>query len=237
MILPHLSRRHAAEDLDGYAAALDWGLRCVLLIALPAAVGLAVLAEPLVSTLFRYGRFTAEDARMTAVSIQAMSVGVPAFMLSKVLLPAFYARQDTRTPMRIAIRTVIANVLLTGLLVTPLWYRGVPAAHAGIALATALAGALNAWWLWRRLRALGWYRAEPGWPAFLLRVFAACALMAVAVWLLRDALASWLLRDWSWRLAALLALVAAGAAVFAGAALAVGLRPRILHEPRSAAES
>src|SRR5688572_17022022 len=90
VILPHLSRRHAAADLDGYAAALDWGLRCVLLVALPAAVGLAVLAEPLVSTLFRYGRFTSEDARMTAVSIQAMSVGVPAFMLSKVLLPAFY---------------------------------------------------------------------------------------------------------------------------------------------------
>ncbi len=231
VILPHLSRRHAAADATGYAAALDWGMRCVLLVALPAAVGLAVLAEPLVSTLFRYGRFTAEDARMTAISIQTMSLGVPAFMLSKVLLPAFYARQDTRTPMRIAIRTVIANVLFTIALVTPLWHYQVLAAHAGIALATALAGVLNAWWLWRRLRALGWYRPEPGWPAFLLRVLIACLLMAAVVWWSRELLMAWMQRAWSWRLLGLMLLVAIGAACFAAGLWFSGLRPRMLREP------
>ena len=231
VILPHLSRQHAAEDMAGYAAALDWGMRCVLLVALPAAVGLAVLAEPLVSTLFRYGKFTAEDARMTAISIQAMSIGVPAFMLSKVLLPAFYARQDTRTPMRIAIRTVLANVLFTIALVTPLWHYQVLAAHAGIALATALAGVLNAWWLWRRLRTLGWYQPQPGWPLFLLRVLASCALMAACVWWLRESLAPWLLLTWSWRLLGLLILVSIGASCFAAVLWLTGLRPRMLREP------
>jgi putative peptidoglycan lipid II flippase len=231
VILPHLSRRHAAEDMAGYGAALDWGMRCVLLIALPAATGLAVLAEPLVSTLFRHGRFNLDDARMTAISIQAMCIGVPGFMLSKVLLPAFYSRQDTRTPMRIAIRTVIANVLFTILLVTPLWHYQVVAAHAGIALATAFAGLLNAWWLWRRLSALGWYKPQPGWAAFLGRVMLACAAMAVVVWWLRGQVAPWMLRDWEWRLLGSLLLVACGALVFAISLWIVGIRPRMLREP------
>jgi putative peptidoglycan lipid II flippase len=231
VILPHLSRRHAAEDMSGYGAALDWGMRCVLLIALPAATGLAVLAEPLVSTLFRHGRFNHEDARMTAISIQAMCIGVPGFMLSKVLLPAFYARQDTRTPMRIAIRTVVANVVLTVALVTPLWYYEVMAAHAGIALATALAGLLNAWWLWRRLGALGWYRPQAGWAAFLMRVSAACIVMAIGVHWLSEQLAPWMLRDWEWRLLGSLLLVALGAAIFALTLWLLGIRPRMLREP------
>jgi putative peptidoglycan lipid II flippase len=231
VILPHLSRRHAAEDGAGYAAAIDWGMRGVLLVALPAATGLAVLAEPLVTTLFQYGRFNPADAEMTAISIRAMSIGVPAFMLSKILLPAFYSRQDTRTPMRIAIRTVIANVVLTITLVTPLWYLKVPAAHAGIALATGLAGILNAWWLWRSLRQQQLLMAQPGWPVYLLRLLAGCVLMAVVVWLLRDALAPWLLRAWYWRLSAVGVLVTAGAATFAAALLALGLRPAMLREP------
>jgi len=103
VILPHLSGRFAATDSAGFTRALDWGLRQVLLLALPAALGLILLAEPLVATAFQRGEFTSADSRMTALALMAMSLGVPFFMLTKVLAPAFYARQDTRTPMRAAI--------------------------------------------------------------------------------------------------------------------------------------
>ena len=107
---------------------------------------------------------------MTARALTAMSLGIPAFMLSKVLAPAFYARQDTRTPMRIAIRTVAVNVGLTVLLVTPLWWYEVPGAHAGIALATALAGIFHATWMWRALSVQGLFQPQPGWSRFLLQL-------------------------------------------------------------------
>src|SRR5690606_28660633 len=134
VILPHLSGRHAAVDPEGFSRALDWALRLVVLLALPAALGLALLAEPLAVTIFQYGRFGADDARMAALALLMVSVGVPACMASKVLAPAFFARQDPRTPMRIALWTVLANVVLTVAIVTPLWLSDVPAAHTGIAL-------------------------------------------------------------------------------------------------------
>src|SRR3546814_9683619 len=116
------------------------------------------LADPITATVYNYGKFTAFDPHMAAISLSAMSLGVPAFMLSKVLAPAFYARQDMKTPMRAAIITVVANVLLTAGLTAPLWLNEVTGAHGGIALATALAGILNAALLWRFLRRGGLYR-------------------------------------------------------------------------------
>ena len=103
VILPHLSRRHAATDAEGYSAALDWGLRMALLAGVPAGLGLLLLADPITATVYNYGEFSAFDSRMAAISLTLMSVGIPAFMLSKVLSPAFFARQDTKTPMRAAI--------------------------------------------------------------------------------------------------------------------------------------
>ena len=230
VILPHLSRRHAASDPAGYSAALDWGLRLALLLGVPAALGLLLLAEPLTSVVYQGGRFTAHDTRMAAISLAAMCVGIPAFMLSKVLSPAFYARQDTKTPMRAALWTVAANVLLTIVLTTPLWYYKVDGAHGGIALATALAGIFNAWLLWRYLRRAGLLQPQPGWGVFALRLLAGCVAMSAAVLALR-----WWVGDWTaipamWqRTAWLLAAVAAGAATYGVALLATGLRPRHLR--------
>lgn len=231
VILPHLAARFAGQDVTGYARSLDWGLRSVLLIGLPAAVGLAVLAEALCLSLFTYGRFTPDDAAMAAVAIRCMAVGIPAFMLSKILLAAFYARQDTVTPMRVAIATVVANVLLTALLVTPLWYVDHPAAHGGIALATALAGVLNALWLARALHARQILHAEPGWARFLLRIGFACLIMAGALWLGLHMLGSWV--DWSaWRrIGTLAACVGGGGLIFALTLLVSGMRLRHLREP------
>jgi putative peptidoglycan lipid II flippase len=167
---------------------------------------------------------------MAAISLSAMAVGVPAFMLSKVLLPAFYARQDTKTPMRAAIWTVAANVLLTIAITTPLWLNDIEGAHGGIALATALAGIFNAWLLWRYVRRAGLHRAQPGWGVFALRLGVACVAMALAVL----GLAGWIgdfraLEPW-WRVGGLLGVVAAGVVAYVLALLLGGLRPRHLRE-------
>ena len=230
VILPHLSRRHAAEDGAGYSQSLDWGLRMALLAGVPAGLGLLLLAEPITATVYNYGRFTAFDTRMAAVSLTAMSLGVPAFMLTKVLAPAFYARQDTKTPMRAAIWTVVANIVLTIAVTTPLWLNKVAGAHGGIALATALAGVLNAALLWRYLRRRGIFAPQPGWGLYLLRLAGACALMAAVVLTLRVWVGDWtLIEGVAHRVGALVLVIAAGGAAYVVSMLALGLRPRHLR--------
>jgi len=230
VILPHLSRRHADTDAAGYSHALDWGLRLTTLVGMPAALGLALLAEPLSSTLFFRGAFTLHDTEMVAISVMAMSVGVLPFMLTKVLLPAFFARQDARTPMRAAMQTVFFNVGLTVLLVTPLWKAGVVAAHAGIALATALAGIVNALLLWRSLRKAGLYTPEPGWRRLAIQIGSGCILMTLAVLAIRHVAGDWNAMRWLHRLFWLIATVAAGAVAYAAGLLLAGLRPKHLRE-------
>ncbi|QDH70584.1 murein biosynthesis integral membrane protein MurJ [Marilutibacter alkalisoli] len=229
VILPQLSRHHAAKDEDGYSKSLDWGLRVVLLIGVPAALGLALLAEPLTASLFQRGEFTAEDTRMVGVALVAMSAGIPTFMLSKVLLPAFYARQDTRTPMRAAIITVIVNVVLIVVLVTPMWKLGVAEAHVGIAAASAVAGVVNAALLWRWLRRDGVYRPAAGWGRWLFRIVIATLVMTAAVLAVRAHVGTWAALDMAWRWIWLLTAVAAGALAYGGTLALLGLRPRHLR--------
>ncbi len=229
VILPQLSRHFADADAPGYSKSLDWGLRSVMLVGMPAALGLALLSEPLTASLFRYGKFTAEDTRMVSYALTAMSLGIPTFMLSKVLLPAFFARQDTRTPMRAAVITVVANVLLTVVIVTPLWMNNVPAAHAGIALATALAGMLNAALLWRYLRKLGIYEPQPGWGWWMVRIMIGLVAMAASVLAVREYVGSWIALATLWRWLWLLAAVGAGALTYAAVLVMLGLRPRHLR--------
>ena len=112
VILPSLSRHHVTTDREGFSAALDWGLRTALLISVPAMLGLVLLSRPIIVTLFQHGHFTAHDADMTALSLTALSFGLPAFALVKVLAPAFYARQDTRTPVRAGVASMVVNMLL-----------------------------------------------------------------------------------------------------------------------------
>lgn len=230
VILPHLSRRHAASDTAGYSQALDWGLRLSLLLGVPAALGLLLLAVPVSSVVYEGMEFTAHDSRMVAISVAAMSVAIPAFMLSKVLSPAFYARQDSKTPMRAAIWTVLLNVVLTIAFTAPLWYYRVEGAHGGIALATSLAGIANAVLLWRYLRRDGLLQLQPGWGAFLARLAAACALLTAAVLGMRGWMGEWTAIHGFWlRLSWLLAAIAAGAVAYGAGLLLTGLRPRHLR--------
>ncbi|HVF36301.1 MAG TPA: murein biosynthesis integral membrane protein MurJ, partial [Candidatus Saccharimonadia bacterium] len=230
VILPHLSRRHAATDTVGYAQALDWGMRMVLLVALPAAAGLIALAEPINATLYQYGRFTPFDTRMTALSLVAMSIGLPGFMLAKVLAPAFFARQDTRTPVRAALWTVVANLVFGIAIVGPLWWYEVEGAHAGIALATALAGIVNAALLWRYLRRQGIAAPQRGWGRFLAQLAVAVSAMVVVLVVARAQVGPWQQLAPYWRIAHLAWVIGAATATYALALLALGLRPGHLRE-------
>ena len=230
VILPHLSRQHAAQDSKGYNHALDWGLRMVCFIGIPAAVGLVFLAEPVCASLFQYGKFTQQDTRMVSAAVSAMSIGIPAFMLSKVLLPAFYSRHDTKTPMKVAMWTVLVNVLLIALFVSLLQYYGSAFGHVGIALATALAGIFNAAALWWCLGREGVYSPEPGWVKWMLKIAGASVLMGIALLSIRWYVGDWRLLPGFWRLAWLFAAVAAGGSAYLASHWVFGLRLTHLRE-------
>ena len=183
VILPSLSKSHAARSPQEFAATLDRALRWVLLLGVPATLGLILLAEPILITLFQYRAFTAHDADMAALSLMAYAVGLPAFILVKVLAPAFYSREDARTPVRIGIIAMLSNMGFNVLLVAPMVYFGVTGPHAGLALATALSGWQNAAMLYRRLRREGVYAPLAGWGRVLGRIAVAGAAMALLlVW-------------------------------------------------------
>ncbi|MGH8032456.1 MAG: murein biosynthesis integral membrane protein MurJ [Luteimonas sp.] len=246
VILPALSRHHVRTDRAGFSRALDWGLRSTLLIAVPSTLGLMLLAEPLVATLFQYGAFTAFSTRMTALSVLGLSFGLPAFAMVKVLLPAFYARQDTRTPVRAGVASLIANMVISIALLALLYAWWVPDAvkakglfaalaatpglHLALGVASALASYLNLALLWRWLRRDGVYQPLPGWTRYTLRLLVACALMCATV-----------LAGLHWapdftrapvvdRVVWLLSLVAGGAVAYVIGLFAMGLRLRDLRE-------
>ena len=221
VILPKLSRQQARADHDNFSHTLDWGLRLVVLIGLPAAVGLGLLATPVLSTLFQYGEFGAHDTAMAARSLLAYCVGLPAFLLIKILVPGFYSRQDTRTPVKIAIKAMGTNMVLNVLLVFPL-------AHAGLALATSLAAFLNAGLLYRGLRRAGVYRPNPGWRGFGARVLAANLVMAAVLLALLPEAAQWSAWGAMSRGAELALIITAAASSYGLVLWLLGVRPRQL---------
>ena len=182
VILPVLSRSHAEGSAEQFSRTLDVGLRWVLLVGLPAAVGLIILAKPVVSTLFQYDEFQRHDVDMAGLALVAYGLGLPGFMLVKVLAPAFFSRQDTKTPVKIAIRAMLSNMVMNVLFVVPLVLLEVPGAHAGLALATALASYINAGLLYRRLRRDLVFRPDVGWARLLLQMTFAVCVMALVVW-------------------------------------------------------
>ncbi len=224
VILPNLSREHAARSAAGFAAMLDWALRIVILIALPAAVGLFMLARPALTTLFYGGRFAAEDVSMAAISLMAYAAGLLGFILVKVLAPGFFARQDTRTPVRIGIIALLANMVLNVIFVVPWFLSGVPGAHAGLALATSASAFLNAGLLYRALRRDGVIRHRAGWGKFLLRVTAAAGVMAMMLNYFVPAPVRWLEAGTATAVGWLLLTIAGGALVYLAVLFAGGLR-------------
>jgi len=224
VILPSLSRSHANASEEEFSATLDWGLRLVLLIGVPSMVGLIVLSQPVLAALFMYHDFTVWDVRMSALSLMTMSFGLPAYMLIKVLAPAFYSRKDPSTPVRIAVIALLTNLAFNLAIVIPMVQLGVPGPHAGLALATSIAAYVNAGLLFRVLYRKRIFRPRAGWCRYLLQIASAAAVMALALWWVTPALTEWV--DWSagWRGLVLLASIGAGAVVYFVTLLAGGLR-------------
>ncbi|WP_281915729.1 murein biosynthesis integral membrane protein MurJ [Caldimonas thermodepolymerans] len=220
VLLPQLSAAQAQQDTARYSGLLDWGLRLVVLLALPSAAALLLFARPLVAGVFHYGAFTERDVQQTMIALMGYGVGLLGLIAIKVLAPGFYARQDVRTPVRIAI-TVLCLTQLMNLAFVPLL------GHAGLALSIGIGALVNAGWLLWGLRRRGSYRPAPGWLGFLWRVALATLVMGAGLWWAAHALDWTGLRATPWlRAAWLAAAVAAAAAVYFAVLLALGVRPR-----------
>jgi putative peptidoglycan lipid II flippase len=144
VILPSLSSRHAEQDATKFRAMIDWAAKVIILVGVPASIALGMLATPIIQTLFQHGEFTLRDTQMTALALQCMSAGVISFMLIKVFAPGFFAQQDTKTPVRIGVITVFANMLITIVLLGIFYLIGWKEQHMALALASSGSALVNA---------------------------------------------------------------------------------------------
>ena len=234
VILPGLSRHHADSSPEHFTGTLDWALRLVILLVSPATVAMLVFSGPLTATIFGYGEFTSHDSQMASYALMAYSWGLLGFSLVKVLAPGYFARQDTRTPVRVGLIALGVNMAVNIAVVLPAKYFGFPYPHILLATSTCLSAAVNTALLWRGLVKQGVYQPRAGWGLLLIRILFANAVMAVLlIWLGND------LHDWlaatPWHRAGRLAfcIVAAAAAYFAALFLA-GTRLRHLRNAAGA---
>ncbi|MGE5468156.1 MAG: murein biosynthesis integral membrane protein MurJ [Ignavibacteria bacterium] len=217
ILLPSLAKAHAADRGEDFSALLDWGLRLTLLLTLPAALGLAMLAVPLLATLFHYGAFSANDVMQSRTALMAYSIGLSGLILVKILAPGFYARQDIKTPVKIALVTLTATQLMNLAFIG--WLR-----HAGLALSIGLASCFNAALLYRGLRQRGAYQPKAGWLAFALKLGAALLVMAATLWFAAGEDAAWLAMTGSQKVLRLAAVIGAGVLAYFGTLALLGFR-------------
>ena len=219
VLLPSLSAAHAREDHAGYSALLDWGLRLVLLLGLPAALGMALLSDGLVATLFNYGAFSADDVAQTQMAVVAYSIGLIGLLAIKILAPGFHAKQDIRTPVKIAIVVLVLTQVFNVLLVPQF-------AHAGLALSIGLGASVNALCLVVLLRRRKLYEPGPGWARFGFKIVPALVALTAVLWFARQSV------DWvalgtqpGLRVLCLAGILLASMLTYFAALLACGFRP------------
>jgi putative peptidoglycan lipid II flippase len=217
VLLPSLAKYHSESNQEQYSTLLDWGLRLAFLLALPAALALWLLALPLVATLYHYGRFTVNDVWQTREALLGYSVGLLGLILVKILAPGFYARQNIKTPVRIAFFTVFVTQALALIL---MWRIG----HAGLTLATSLGACVNAGLLFWFLRKGGTYRPEPGWFLFLCRLLVSLGVLAVLLYALSGSPETWLTSGPWQKIGRLAGIVAASITVYFATLFLLGFR-------------
>ena len=225
VILPTLSQQHARASSEQFNQTLNWALRLVTLITIPACVGLFILAGPILASLFEYGKFSANDTYFASLSLMAYMLGLPALISIKILAPGYYARQDTRTPVRIGIIAMVSNMLMNIAFVVPMVMLDFEAPHVGLALATSISAYINAMMLYNGLRNNAIYQPQAGWMAWLFRIcLATIAMAAVIIWLNPDAI-QWSQWSLSERLSKLSIIIIASAFVYFILLWMQGLRP------------
>ena len=220
-ILPHLSRIHSGKSGESFAHTLDWAARWVFLVTLPCTVGLILLAEPIVSAIYFHGDFTENGVRMTAMSLIAYSLGMTAIVMVKILAPGFYARQNTKTPVRIAMMAMGLNIVFCLILVSPM-------KHVGLALSTTLSALFNAFMLFLLLKREQVFVIQPGWTVFLGRTVMASIVMGSFLWLFRGQGDIWLTMSVWQRVLKLMVLIGCSGALYLITLWVMGLRPRML---------
>ena len=219
VLLPSLVKSHAQQNPREFSRLLDWGLRVTLLLTFPAALGLALLATPLISTLLQHGRFTANDVLMSRAALIAYAVGLTGIVLVKILAPGFYARQNIRTPVKIGIATLLVTQIFN-LAFVPLFQ------HAGLALSIGLGACVNAGLLYFFMRRQGIFTPQPEWLVFLLKLGVALYVMGGVLWWVSGAEAEWLALDTMAKCMRLSWIIALGAAVYFAALWTMGMRAR-----------
>ncbi len=218
VILPHLSRRHAEQNAAHFSQALDWGLRLLLLIGVPSALGLMFFAMPLIASCFAYGHFSAMDVLQTQKSLVTLSLGVPAFMTVKVMASGFYAGQNIKTPVKVGVISMLVNTVLCAVLVGPL-------AHAGLALASSLASYVNCGILLYLLLRRKIYHPQAAWGRFILRLMVANTVVVVYLMMMAGQVNDWLSLTAVHRLGLLLLHVGAAVIIYGVCLFLCGMRP------------
>lgn len=228
VILPHLSRHHATQSNQSFALTLDWAMRAVLLVGIPAGVTLAIMSGPMLSTLFQHGIFDAYAVLMAQQSLSMFAIGIAPFMLVKILAAGFYAKQDMRTPVRIAVVAMIANIVFNLLLIWPL-------KHAGIALSTSLAAIINSSMLFYFLYQRGIYHPRAGWKLFALRLSIANIVLGLWLYFGAGETRAWTMNPTLWRVEHLAFLLIVGVIIYFASLWITGLRLRHLLIPQQQA--
>lgn len=219
ILLPSLSRHHADNSVTEYSKLLDWGLRLVFMLTLPAALALGLIAVPLLATFFQYGAFHDTDVLQTSRALIGYSVGLIGIIAVKVLAPGFYARQDIRTPVKIGVATLLVTQLMNLLFIF-----GLDLKHAGLALSIGLGACFNSAVLFYFLRRRGIYRPEPGWPRFFLKLCVALLALGLTLWFGMGSQQHWFaIQGWE-RIIHLAWLVAAGVLAYFAVLFALGFR-------------
>lgn len=217
ILLPSLARHYNNNSTEEYSRLLDWGLRMTMLLTLPASLALALLATPLITTLFYHGAFTEHDVWMTREALIAYSIGLLGLILVKVLAPGFYARQNIRTPVKIAIITLIATQLMNLTFI-------IPFKHAGLALSIGLGACINAGLLYYKLRSHRIYQPQPGWLIFFVKILIALTSMGVVLWFTAGSDASWLIDSTMIRVGRLSWIIIMGASSYFATLWLLGFR-------------
>lgn len=217
VILPNLSEKHTQGDTRYFSQMMDWALKWVFLISLPAALGLMLLAEPMLTTIFQHGEFTSLHVEMSSKSLLTYAIGLPGFILTKVLVSGYFSRQDTKTPVKIGVVAMFANIIMNFIFIGSL-------AHAGLALATSLAAFINAGLLFWFLRKGEFYLPENDWLVFIGRIIFASLVMSALLFYMSPAISLWIEWDVFTRVMQLVIWIAAGGASYFAALWLSGLR-------------